>query len=754
MSYLVNFTETTNPSKPSILVHDQTVETTSTSLTFVGKNYFGYAQPMAENFLHLLENFSNKSAPANPVQGQLWYDTTPGIESIKVYNSTGWVPVGGVKKEFKTPLNNAEGDLWVDTTNYQLKLYTGSAWVLVGPQYSSGAKTGPEVEVVFDIEEISRSIISLYSNNFRVAIISSVAFIPKSALPGFPSVKQGINLSTFNFNPASKEVTKLWGRSSEADALNVNGLTVNSSNFLRADAISTTDYQIRIRNDAGISIGSNLNYTISSEEFDTVFASSTPGKSIKFKLTSNEILPNAQRLLYSAVHIDTTGKIGIGVDNLNPQATLDINGNVNSIDLGLRVKGSVLVENTTNSVSISTGSIITKGGLGVEKSANFGNNIEVNGTITIGNSSLSPGIALIPGPSAGVEDALVHKIYDIGTPARSFKNVYADTFYGNIVGNVTISSGTLTGSITGSAGKLKDPTVFSMVGDVISQLISFNGEVTAQNNGEAKFNTTISPSYYTSRNSISSIDLTSDVLFVYRPTIQNLTKITTQNFLNSIPVIPVGTILPFAGTTAPDGYLFCDGSEVQRERYQTLFNIIGFTYRDQLSLRGQLTFALPDLRGRFGLGRNDMINSGLTVPDKNSTEQNQININANSGPVSRVNSNSANTLGGSFPSTLEETEQGGSDTRKLKIDNLPYHKHNLRSSDGTRYYTVNPNPISATQPPEVGGFVGKVRATGEDAQFIPVTGGIDTTLSELERPFNIMNPYLTINYIIYTGVRS
>lgn len=754
MSYLVNFSETTNPSKPSILVHDQTVENTSTSLTFVGKNYSGYAQPMAENFLHILESFANKSAPANPIQGQLWYDNTPGIEIVKVYNSSSWVPVGGVKKSSSIPANNIEGDLWIDTSTYQLKLYTGSNWVLVGPQYSSGTKTGPEVETIIDIEENSRSVISLYCNNYRVSIISSIAFIPKSTIPGFSSIKQGINLSTFNFNPNSKEITKLWGRANEADALNVSGSTVSSSNFLRSDAVSTTNYQFRVRNDTGISIGNNLNFSITSEEFDTVLVSTTPGKSVKFKLTSNEILSNAQSLLYSAIHIDATGKIGIGVDNTNPQATLDINGDNNSIDLGLRVKGVVLVENTTDSDNVSTGSIISKGGLGVEKSSNFGSNIEVNGTITVGNSSLSPGIALIPGPSTVTENELVHKIYDIGSPTRSFKNVYADTFYGNIIGNVTISSGTLTGNITGYAAKLKDPTAFSMVGEVTSQVINYNGEVNSQNEGKVTFNTTISPTYFTSRNAISSLDLTSDILLVYRPTVENLTQITTANFINSIPVIPIGTILPFAGTTAPDGYLLCDGSEIPRQKYQNLFNVIGFSYRDQLSLRGQLTFALPDLRGRFALGRNDMLNTGIEVYDKNSTPQNQISINANAGPVSRVNSNSANTLGGSFPSTLEATEQGGTDTRVLKIDNLPYHKHNLKSSDGTRYYTVNPNPISPTQPPEVGGFVGKVHALGEDAQFIPVTGGVDTTLSQLERPFNIMNPYLTINYIIYTGIRS
>lgn len=64
MSYQVNFTETSNPSKPSITVQDQSLDALSTSLTFVGKNYAGYARPIAENFLHLLENFAKTTAPS------------------------------------------------------------------------------------------------------------------------------------------------------------------------------------------------------------------------------------------------------------------------------------------------------------------------------------------------------------------------------------------------------------------------------------------------------------------------------------------------------------------------------------------------------------------------------------------------------------------------------------------------------------------------------------------------------------------
>ena len=124
MAYQVKYTETTNPAKPSITVEDQTLNT-ETGLTFVGKNYAGYAPIVAENFLHLLENFESSVQPTNPVQGQLWYDNSAGVNLLKVYDGTAWTAAGSVKKSPSTPQNNLKGDLWVDTTNQQLYIYSG-----------------------------------------------------------------------------------------------------------------------------------------------------------------------------------------------------------------------------------------------------------------------------------------------------------------------------------------------------------------------------------------------------------------------------------------------------------------------------------------------------------------------------------------------------------------------------------------------------------------------------------------------------
>lgn len=65
-------------------------------------------------------------------------------------------------------------------------------------------------------------------------------------------------------------------------------------------------------------------------------------------------------------------------------------------------------------------------------------------------------------------------------------------------------------------------------------------------------------------------------------------------------VVPTGSILPYAGGTAPDGWLLCDGSQVNRVDYKALFDVIGTTYGIG---DGSTTYNLPDLRGRFPLGK-------------------------------------------------------------------------------------------------------------------------------------------------------
>ncbi len=60
--------------------------------------------------------------------------------------------------------------------------------------------------------------------------------------------------------------------------------------------------------------------------------------------------------------------------------------------------------------------------------------------------------------------------------------------------------------------------------------------------------------------------------------------------------VPSGAVLPFAGSTAPTGFLLCDGAAVSRTTYADLFAVIASKHG---SGNGSTTFNLPDYRGRF-----------------------------------------------------------------------------------------------------------------------------------------------------------
>jgi hypothetical protein len=76
-----------------------------------------------------------------------------------------------------------------------------------------------------------------------------------------------------------------------------------------------------------------------------------------------------------------------------------------------------------------------------------------------------------------------------------------------------------------------------------------------------------------------------------------------------LAIAPIGTVLPFAGTSAPDGWLLCDGSEKSRTTYSKLFAVISTIYGVG---DGSTTFNIPDMRGVFprGQGTNGTSNYG------------------------------------------------------------------------------------------------------------------------------------------------
>ena len=114
-------------------VSDGTVDSTNTSLKLLGQNYRGYGEIVAEDFLHLLENFANTSAPTNPIHGQIWYDKSTGSGAankgykLKFYDSASstWKMGANLAPATTAPNNPSVGDLWWAETTGEMRLKFG-----------------------------------------------------------------------------------------------------------------------------------------------------------------------------------------------------------------------------------------------------------------------------------------------------------------------------------------------------------------------------------------------------------------------------------------------------------------------------------------------------------------------------------------------------------------------------------------------------------------------------------------------------
>ena len=385
MAYTINLTDGTI----FATVADGTVNTSS-SMTLVGKNYAGYGEFLDENFIHLLENGSNTTAPPSPLTGQLWWDKTNTL--LKVYNGTTFKTISAATASATQPASNVTGDLWYDTVNQQVKVYTGTGFIVVGPAFSSSQGTSGAIpETINDSGATPHFVTTLYVNNSRVAIVSKDAsFTPAAPInTTFPTIYNGITL----WNSGSPV---FGGSATNAQTLN----SLASTDFMRATANTTTTGTVRVLNDTGLFVGAANVFNVNTSATDANIKSDISSGNLNIQANVGGTTYLVARALggngtFAIANSATVGN-ALTVTGTVSGGELTTGGNVsatgNVTGGNIRTANVLIGASTVSATGNITGGNVLTGGI-VSTTGNISSAANISGSFILGNGSQLSGLS-------------------------------------------------------------------------------------------------------------------------------------------------------------------------------------------------------------------------------------------------------------------------------------------------------------------------------------------------------------------------
>lgn len=343
MSYQLN---KTNGELLTDLIDGQ-IDTDSTNLTLVGKNYAGYGEAFNENFIKLLENFANTAAPSNPLAGQIWWDT--GESRLKVYDELlkVWKAVGGPYVESSRPQMVA-GDLWIDNLNNQVYAFDGTDLMLMGPEYTaSQGISGFQVVDILDSTSRARTVAKFYIGGALVGIFSNFEFTPiySQRIVDLITETNPDGIIFKGFNIVDKANFKYRGIADSANALvTASGVVRTADSFLPSNANGVTTGTLTIQNSGGLTIGLSQNNVQKVVGQRFYIENQLRDHDLSLRVRSSQF----ESVIVDAVYVDAgTARVGIFTTDRLPQYTLDVEGD-------LRVTGNLLVEGDTTAIEVQT----------------------------------------------------------------------------------------------------------------------------------------------------------------------------------------------------------------------------------------------------------------------------------------------------------------------------------------------------------------------------------------------------------------
>ena len=255
-------------------VADGVTDTTSTSLTLVGQNYVGYGEILQENLVAILENFSKGAAPTAPLLGQLWFDSTNN--QLNVRGAAGWRVIASSVASTSAPASPITGDIWFNTLVDKLQVYNGSSWIVIGPSYTriQGVTQANAVTIVDNLTN-THTVLAFEVRGVTQAIFSpDIEFTPASILSGYPTIKQGFNIS--------QTIAGTTYHGTAQNALTIQGL--EPTVFLRHDTNEYINGNLLINSDNGLWVGTGGKVRLTVDSLDNSAILSTHTNNANFRL--------------------------------------------------------------------------------------------------------------------------------------------------------------------------------------------------------------------------------------------------------------------------------------------------------------------------------------------------------------------------------------------------------------------------------------------------------------------------------------
>jgi hypothetical protein len=411
MAYQINKTDGTVVAT----VADGQIDTLSTDLTLIGKNYSGFGEALNENFIKLLENFSSTTRPTHPIRGQIWFDVSE--LKLKVYSGTQFLPVSSATISNTQPTSLGVGDLWFNDVDRQLYFYDGTTVILLGPSYSaSQGISGLKVASILDTLNQTRVVTYLYNNGILLGIFAKDSFTPKVAISGFtgsiiPGFNAG-NLAGLKFAVTCTNSESLGG--------------ITAATYVRKDTGNSIRGKLEILFDDALVIGTAGQGSFNVNTGNVFLQNTAADKNIILGVIRGFTQENAVVVQAATRNIDlyagqTSSQVNIG-GSLVIGGDLTVTGNTTTVNtevLTIEDKNIVLASAGDSTVGTDEnadgGGIILRGTTDHEFLWNgpqtswdstehinlaAGKEFKINGITVLSGTSLGPGITAIPGVTA------------------------------------------------------------------------------------------------------------------------------------------------------------------------------------------------------------------------------------------------------------------------------------------------------------------------------------------------------------------